>query len=50
MFWEEEYLKKKPMFLVSLKSAFFFCLAGGENAHEDKLKHLIVDFKVLLIR
>ena len=50
MFWEEEYLKKKPMFLVCLKSAFFFRLAGGENAQEDKLKHLIVDFKVLLIR
>ena len=32
------------------KIGIFFCLAGGENAHEDKLKHLIVDFKVLLIR
>ena len=25
-------------------------MAGGEDAHEDKLKHLNVNFKVLLIR
>ena len=29
---------------------FFFCLVGGEDAHEDKLKHLTAYFKVLLIR
>ena len=29
---------------------FYFCLVGGEDEHEDKLKHLIVDFEVLLIR
>ena len=58
MFWEEEYLKKKPMFFVFLKNLhlapifkiFYFCLAGGEDAHEDKLKHLTVEFKVLLSR
>ena len=40
----------KSVHLAPIFKIFYFCLAGREDAHEDKLKHLTVEFKALLSR